>query len=108
MIALMLIAAAGLCPFAPERWVSIRTKKDLPTGAVEVIGDMAEKGGAFQVSDAIGQHLPFTRFMSARGRGCALVVHYEKGGIAYRQLTMRLRFEAGRWVKVVHPAGRRG
>lgn len=101
MIWFMLAVAAGSCPFASERWVTVPTKQELPAGVAKIIGRMADKGAPFQVSDAIGPgSLPIRRFVSAVGRGCELIVRYEEGGIAYRQKAMRLRFEAGRWSEV--------
>jgi hypothetical protein len=49
------------------------------------VGGIAEKGDRFQASDALplGPHPPFSRFVSAQGRGCELVLKYEHGGIAH-------------------------
>ena len=98
MLIFALAAATAACPF-PESGVPISFKRDLPSGAVAAFGELAEKGEPFQVSDALppGPHPPFSRFVSAEGRGCELVLHYEHGGIGHGFPTARLRFVRGRW-----------
>jgi len=59
---------------------------DLPPGAVAALGfPMAERGGRWNVSDAVGPGplLPFARFIAAEGAGCTLNLRYEYGGIAH-------------------------
>ncbi len=100
MIVLALIAVAASCPFPADQWTTIATKRELPPAAAAAFGEMAEKDQPFQVSDVVlsGHPLPFSRFVSARGHGCDLILDYEHGGRAHSWKTAHLRFGAGRWV----------
>lgn len=93
-----LAAAVANCPFPRGRNIHVAYKRDLPAGAAGAVGDMAERGEPFQVSDALGPDpLPFIRFVSAEGEGCDLRITYEYGGIAVRVRSALLRFHDGQW-----------
>jgi hypothetical protein len=101
-------AAAGAkgggsaCPIHGS-WTFAR-KADLPRGAAAALGfPMAERGGRWNVSDAIapGPMLPFARFIAARQTGCALAIRYEHGGIAHSYETAWLAWRGpGAWTLV--------
>jgi len=66
-------AAKGPAQLCPHLVRDYARKADLPAGARAVLPAMAERGGRFNVSDAIGpddRNLPFNRFISARLSGC--------------------------------------
>jgi len=91
---------AQICPHLVRDYAR---KAELPAGASAVLPRMAERGGRFNVSDAIGpddRNLPFNRFVSARQRGCALSVRYEFGGIAHGFATALLELRGRAWVLV--------
>ena len=91
---------AQLCPHLVRDYAR---KADLPAGARAVLPAMAERGGRFNVSDAIGpndRNLPFNRFISARLNGCTLSVRYEYGGIAHGFATALLEQRGRAWVMV--------
>jgi hypothetical protein len=76
-------------------------KANLPTGAEAALGfAMAERGGPWEVSDAVGPGplLPFARFISAHQTDCLLEIRYEHGGIAHTYETALLRYQGRRWV----------
>lgn len=95
-------AAPTACPFQATQPTNIATIRNLPPGAAKLIGAMVDHGEAFQATDMLpaGKRPPFSRFVSAEGRGCDLVVKYERGGIAHTWRTTLLRFAAGRWALV--------
>jgi len=95
-------AAAARAPLQPCSRL-LRTyahKADLPAGARAVLFPMAERGGRFNVSDAISyedRDLPFARFISARQSGCVLNIRYEYGGIGHGFATASLELRGGVW-----------
>ena len=96
-------AAKGPAQLCPHLVRDYARKADLPAGARAVLFRMAERGGRFNVSDAIGpndRNLPFNRFVSARQRGCTLSVRYEYGGIAHGYATALLEQRGRAWVLV--------
>ena len=96
-------AAKGPPQLCPQLARDYARQADLPAGARAVLPAMAERGGRFNVSDAIGpndRNLPFNRFISARQRGCALSVRYEFGGIAHGFATALLAQRGRTWVMV--------
>jgi len=95
-------AATAACPFPASLSTAIATMLSLPPGTAQLVGDMADLGEPFQATDVLpaGKHPPFSRFVSAEGRGCDLSVNYERGGIAHSWRTTHLRFDAGKWVVV--------
>ena len=111
--ALLLLLAVGMTPvpaaakgpaqLCPHLVRDYARKADLPAGARAVLPAMAERGGRFNVSDAIGpgdHNLPFNRFISARQSGCTLSVRYEFGGIAHGFATALLEQRGRGWVLV--------
>lgn len=92
-------AVAAVCPFPVDSPTVIATKRDLPPEAIQVVGEMADKGEPFQESDALpaGPHPPWARFVSAQGQGCDLTVDYEHGGRGHYWAKEQLRFAAGHW-----------
>lgn len=91
---------AQLCPHLVRDYAR---KADLPAGARRILPAMAERGGRFNVTDAIGpddRNLPFARFISARQSGCTLSVRYEYGGIAHGFATALLEQRRGRWALI--------
>ena len=104
-----LAAAVANCPFPRGRHIHIAHKRDLPAGAAGAVGDMAERGEPFQVSDALGPDpLPFIQFVSAEGRGCDLRITYRYGGIAVGVRSALLRFEEGQWKRSKETGSARG
>lgn len=101
MIVPLLAVAAVIpaCPYPGDSPTIIATKRELPALIATAIGELAERGAAFQVSDSLKQrpHPPFARFVSAAARGCDLTLHYEHGGIVHTWMSMYFRFERGRW-----------
>ena len=96
-------AAKGPAQLCPHLVRDYARKADLPAGARAVLPAMAERGGRFNVSDAIGpgdHNLPFNRFISARLSGCTLSVRYEYGGIAHGFATALLEQRGRAWVLV--------
>lgn len=121
----LLIAAAILaCPLPVDESVIFSRKTELPHGAVEAFGRLAEKGEPFQATDfiivadeeqgaaepglitrflTIGRRfemrstLPSARFLAAQGRGCEITLEYEQGGIAVFHRTAQFMFENGQW-----------
>ena len=102
MIVFALVATIGSCPFPPDHWTAIPTKRQLPPTAAAAFGEMADEGQPFQETDVLplGPRLPFSRFVSAQGRGCELVLDYEHGGRAHSRRTAHMRFDAGHWIIV--------
>ena len=102
MIELALLATMASCPFAPDQWTAIGTKHELPPAAAVAFGELADERQPFQATDVLppGPRLPFSRFVSAQGRGCELLLNYEHGGRAHSWRTAHLRFDAGHWVVV--------
>jgi len=96
-------AAKGPDRLCPHLVRDYARKADLPAAARAVLPAMAERGGRFNVSDAIGpddRNLPFNRFISARLSGCTLSVRYEFGGIAHGFATALLEQRGRTWVMV--------
>lgn len=96
-------AAKGPVQLCPHLVRDYARKADLPAAARAVLPAMAERGGRFNVTDAIGpddRNLPFNRFISARQTGCTLSVHYEYGGIAHGFATALLEQRGRAWVLV--------
>ncbi len=93
-----IVAADAICDAHGS--ASFKYKKDLPTGAVAALFNMAEANEPFQAADVIqpGPRLPFRRFLSARQEGCAVTVKYEMGGIAHRYGSTVLDYADGKWV----------
>ncbi|UAJ12764.1 hypothetical protein [Polymorphobacter megasporae] len=94
--------AAAACPFLVDSPTTIAAKSDSPAEAIQVIGEMADKGEPFQVSDALpaGPHPPWSRFVSAQGQGCDLTIDYEHGGIGHFRAKKRLHFDGLNWTLV--------
>jgi len=91
-------ATLPACPFPSDHPTIIATKHDLPSAVSQALGDMADKGEPFQAGDVIlPGRPPWSRFVSAEGRGCDLVVQYERGGRGYSRPAARFRFTDGRW-----------
>jgi hypothetical protein len=79
------------CPHFARNYARLA---DLPPGAAAALGfPIAERGGRWNVGDAVGPGplLPFARFISAEGGGCTLNVRYEYGGIAHGYATAILQ-----------------
>ena len=96
-------AAKGPAQLCPHLVRDYARKADLPAGVRAVLPAMAERGGRFNVSDAIrpgDRNLPFNRFISARLSGCTLSVRYEFGGIAHGFATALLEQRGRTWVMV--------
>jgi hypothetical protein len=96
-------AAKGPAQICPHLVRDYARKAELPAGARALLPAMAERGGRFNVSDAIGPgglNLPFNRFISARQSGCTLSVRYEYGGIAHGFATALLEQRGRAWVMV--------
>lgn len=97
------MATKGPAQICPHLVRDYARKADLPAGARAVLLPMAERGGRFNVSDAIrpgDRNLPFNRFISARQSGCTLSIHYEYGGIAHGFATALLEQRGRAWVMV--------
>jgi hypothetical protein len=95
--------AKGPTHICPHLVRDYARKAELPAGAQAVLPRMAERGGRFNVGDAIGpgdQDLPFARFVSAHQAGCSLSVRYEYGGIAHGFATALLEQRGRGWVLV--------
>lgn len=91
---------AQLCPHLVRDYAR---KADLPAGARAALPAMAERGGRFNVTDAISaedRNLPFARFIAARQSGCSLSVRYEYGGFAHGFATALLERRGGVWIMV--------
>lgn len=95
--------ARGPSQICPHLVRTYARKAELPAGARALLPRMAERGGRFNVGDAIGpgeEHLPFARFISARQAGCSLSVRYEYGGIAHGFATALLEQRGRAWVLI--------
>jgi hypothetical protein len=76
-------AESGACTYShPVRLIPLLA--DLPQPVRDALGDMAEKDGAFQKTDALlpGPKLPFRRFIMAGQWSDLYFVRYEEGGLA--------------------------
>ena len=107
LLALALSPSAAVAkdpaPVCPHLVRDYARKSDLPAGARAILFPMAERGGRFTVTDVIGpdeRHLPSTRFIFARQRGCTLSIRYEYGGIAHGFATALLEQRGRAWVLV--------
>src|SRR5262249_41915165 len=71
---------------------------DVPAPIREMIGPMAERGGAWQPTDSVTPTAPmlFRRLLRAGHRGDVWFVWYERGGIAYWWQAGVFRMEAGK------------
>jgi hypothetical protein len=88
----------GACPHFTRNYARLA---DLPRGAAAALGfPIAERGAPWNATDDVGPGplLPFARFISAQGGGCALTIRYERGGIAHSFETATLALRAGRWI----------
>jgi hypothetical protein len=107
LLAPLFLATALTGAAAPAQTCSHRArdfirKADLPAGARAVLFPMAERDEPVQMSDAIrpGPRRPFSRFLSARQKGCRLSIRYEYGGFAHGFATALLEQRGRVWVLV--------
>jgi len=105
MLSAALAVAIVACPYADGGWTTLASKRDIPREVLDQVtarlGELADKSEPFRVTDVCARAPcpPVVRFISAAGRGCDLVLTYERGGRGYSVGVVRLRYLAGRWVE---------